>query len=447
MREDELKSVAQEVLGKVKEECEAELLLTGGEGALTRFGESRITQNVAQSSQSLSVRLIRDKKVGKASTGDLSPQGIDHCLARAYKAMEVATPDPDLLPLPEPQVYQAKESFYPHTKDYPPEERAQQVVNAVKRLQSVNLEGAGIFSTGGGALALANSKGLWAYHRRTNATFSLSAMSPDSSGWAQETDPDVRKIDFPRVIETATQKALLSREPRTVDPGNWMVIFEPEAVADFVLFLAWQGFNGKAFVEGRSPFSGKVGQRILGENITIVDDAYHPLSPGNPFDYEGMPRQRVVLVDRGVFLTTVHDRRTALKAGVESTGHALPQPDTHGPIPLNLVIEGGDSSLEEMIASTERGLLITRLHYTNLLDPMRLTITGMTRDGLFLVENGKVVGGVKNMRFTASVLDILNNVELLSRQLYKTETFWGGGGTVAPAMKVRDFPFTSVTEK
>ena len=170
------------------------------------------------------------------------------------------------------------------------------------------------------------------------------------------------------------------------------------------------------------------------------------MSPGNPFDFEGMPRQRVVMIENGVFKTTVHDRKTGEKTGSGSTGHSLPQPDTYGPMPLNVIMSPGDSSLEEMIASTDKGLLVTRLHYSNMLDPMKMTLTGMTRDGLFMIENGEVTKGVKNMRYTESVLHVLSNVAALSSQLYKTETFWGGGGTVVPAIKVNDFHFTSRTE-
>jgi len=308
------------------------------------------------------------------------------------------------------------------------------------------LQGAGIFSAGYGGGATANSKGVWAYHKSSAAHFSISAMSSDSSGWAQECDPDVTRLDLDRATRTALDKALLGRNPGEIEPGEWTVILEPDAVADFTLFLAWEAFNGKAFIEGRSPFSGKIGQKVVGENITIVDDAFHPMTPGRPFDFEGTPRQRVPLIVNGVFQGTVHDRTTGPKAGLASTGHAMPQPDSNGPMPLNLVYSPGESSLEEMIASTDRGLLVTRLHYCNLVDPMKPSITGMTRDGLFLIERGRLVKGVKNMRFTESIAAILSNVEAMSKQLYKTETFWGGGGTVVPAMKVNGWHFTSKTE-
>jgi PmbA protein len=445
LNEQELRALADEALSQASG-YDAELIISTGDGALTRFGESRITQNVAQGGAGVSVRLVKGGRMGKASTGNLTKKGMASCIVMAKGALGVAEPDSDLIPLPEAQKYTPKPGYFETTAAFTPEERAEGVKQAVKSFEKEKLEGAGIFSSGASAVAIANSKGLWAYHKKTGSAFSISAIGSDSSGWAQDGDPDISKVDVERAAEVSLRKAVEGRNPGVVDPGPWTVIMEPAAVADFSLFMAWEAFNGKSFVEGRSPFSGKSGQKIVGENITILDDAWHPLTPGQPFDYEGMPRQRVTLIEKGIFRGTVHDRATGPKAGLASTGHALPQPDSNGPMPVNMVFSAGDSSVEEMIASTERGLLVTRLHYCNILDPMKLTITGMTRDGLFLIEKGKVVRGVKNMRFTESILSILSNVEAISKQLYKTETFWGGGGTVAPAMKIKDFHFTSKTE-
>jgi predicted Zn-dependent protease len=445
LEESRLRQLSDSALAQAKG-YETELIFSVGEGALTRFGDSVITQNVVQGEAGVSIRLMKDGKMGKASTGNLTEKGIASCVASAKATLEFSAPDSELLPLISPQTYQSKESYNPRTLAFSPEERADGVTRAVNRFQKDDCVGAGIFSTGAGAIAIANSKGVWAYHQKTSSSFSVSAFSKDSSGWAQVTDRDAYALDLDGTAETAARKAIASRAPHTVEPGEWTVVLEPAAVADAMMYLAWEGFNGKLLVEGRSPFSGKAGQKVVGDNITIVDDAYHALTPGQPFDYEGMPRQRVSLIENGVFIGGVHDRATGKMAGVPSTGHALPQPDTGGPLPVNLVISAGKSTLEEMIGSTERGLLVTRFHYTNILDPMKLTITGMTRDGLFLIEKGRVVRGVKNMRFTESILAMLNNVELISSDLYKTDTFWGGGGTVAPAMKVNKFHFTSATE-
>ncbi len=425
---------------------QAEVTVSASNKALTRFGESVITQNVSSRGVGLSVRLLKDGRMGKASTGNISDDGIRRCVETARSALGVSEKNPELLPVCGPQRYQPIERYHQTTVETSPEARADGVRKAVETFEQEGLEGAGIFSNGGSGLGIATSEGLWASHRSTNAVFSISAMSPDSSGWAEETAPDVNEISIDEIAGIAARKALDGRGPDTIEPGAWTVVFEPAAVADILLFLGWEALNGLALVEGRSCLSDKVGQKLLGDNITIMDDAYHPLTAGQPFDYEGMPRQRVMLIENGVFRSAVHDRSTAQRAGLASTGHALPQPNSNGPVPLNLVLSPGDSSLEGMIGSTGKGLLVTRLHYSNILDPMKMTLTGMTRDGLFMIEDGRVTGGVKNMRFTESVLHLLSNVEALSKQLYKTGTFWGGGGTVAPAIKVNDFHFTSKTE-
>jgi len=441
----QLKESAQRALDYARG-FDAEVILSTEDKALTRYGENVITQNIAGSEIRLSVRLLKDGRMGKASTSNLTDAGIKRCVETAREALKVAEPDAALLPLPEPQSYREKGSYHRVTHGLSPEARADGVARAVEVCRKEGLQGAGIFSSGARAVAVANSRGLWACHQMSRATFSLSAMSDDSSGWAEESDCDSDRIDIDRIVDRAVRIALDGREPGEIEPGSYTVIFEPAAVADFMLFLGWDAFNGLAFVEGRSCFSGKVGRKVVGDNITIVDDAFHPLTPGLPFDFEGLPRRPVTLIENGVFLGTVHDRRTARKAGVEQTGHALPQPDYYGPMPLNIIVSPGVSSREEMIAETDRGLLVTRLHYTNIIDPMKMTLTGMTRDGLFLIEGGRVVKGLKNMRFTDSVLHVLSNVVALSKDLYKNETFWGGGGTVAPVIKVEDFHFTSRTE-
>lgn len=445
LNENELKEFSRKALG-FAQGYDAEVLLSSGDGALTRFGENVITQNVSKRSAGLSIRLLKGKKMGKASTGNLSDDGIIKCIDTAKAALAVAEDDNERPPLLGPQTYQQKSQFFQSTHELTPEARAEGIVEAVKVCKNVGLKGAGIFSSGGSGMAIANSKGLWAFFPKTSANFSLSAMSDDSSGWAEEGESDISDIDISRLTTTAVKKALEGCDPVAIDPGPWTVVFEPAAVADFIMFLAWEALNGQALVEERSCFTGKIGKKVVGDNITLTDNAFHPLSPGNPFDFEGMPRQKVTMIENGVFKGVVHDRRTAAKFGVESTGHALPQPDPWGPMPLNTIVSPGDSSQEEMIASTEKGLLVTRLHYTNILDPMKMILTGMTRDGLFMIEGGKVTRGVKNMRFTESVLNVLSNVEMLSEKLFKTETFWGGGGTVAPVMKVNDFHFTSRTE-
>lgn len=445
LRQSELKKIADKIHNYASG-FDAEVLIGSGDSALTRFSENVITQNVSGSNVGFSIRVVKNGKMGKASTGNLSDEGMKLCVETAKAALEVSEPDTEILPLVEPQEYQEKASYIKDTQEFSPGNRADFVIKAVEACKHEGFQAAGICSNSGECSALANSKGLWAYHKSSNASFSLSVMSENSSGWAEESDVDVNKIDMDKVIKKAIRIARDGQNPESIDPGKYTVILEPAAVADLILFLGWEAFNGLAFSEGRSCFSGKTGKQVAGSNITITDDFTHPLTPGTPFDFEGLPRQKVQIIENGIFRTPVHDRKSALKAGVEPTGHGMPQPDSFGPVPLNLIVSPGTSSLEEMIASTEKGLLVTRLHYCNLLNPTDMMLTGMTRDGLFMVENGKITKGLKNMRFTQSVLEILNNAEALSEKLYKTETFWGGGGTIVPCMKVNDFHFTSSTE-
>lgn len=445
LTEQALKSLAEQVLS-ASSDYDAEVTVFSSTNALTRFGENVISQNVSSETVELNVRLLKNGKVGKATTGNVSPSGIETCLQAAKSSLAINEVDPELLPLSGPQVYTTINNFVESTSKLSPEDRALGVQEAVELFQQHDLVGAGIFSNSASNLGILNNKGLWAYNSSTSATFSVSAMSKDSSGWAEANEKDVNSINIPKLSTIAANKALLSRSPISVSPGQWTVVLEPAAVSDLMVFLCWYGFNGLAFVENRSCFSGKIGEQVVGKNITIFDNVYHPLSGGMPFDFEGFPRQKVTLIENGIMKSVVHDRRSAKRAGVSNTGHAMPQPDSFGPVPLNLVVEGGDSSLEEMIQTTKKGLLVTRFHYVNLLNPMTMFITGMTRDGLFLIEDGQVVKGVKNLRFTESILEALKNVVALSRELYKADTFWGGGGIVLPAMKIENFHFTSATE-
>lgn len=445
LSEKQLKELAEQALS-ASQGYDAEVMVSSGTSSLTRFGENVITQNVSSDTLGLSIRLIKNGKVGKASTGNTNQEGIDACSMAAKSALEVNEVDPDLLPLSEPQTYTPIENFVQSTADFSPEERADGVQVSVEHFKKFDLEGAGIFSTNSSCMGLANNKGLWAYNSLTSATYSVSAMSKDSSGWAEANEKDVRSIHVNELAKTAADKAIAAKSPISVAPDAWTVVLEPAAVSELLTFLCWYSFNGLAFVEKRSCFAGKIGEKVMGENISIYDNAYHPQSGGLPFDFEGFPRTAVTLIDKGTLTSVVHDRRTSKLANAINTGHAMPQPDSFGPVPINLVVEGGGSSLEEMISSTKKGLLVTRFHYVNLLNPMTMTITGMTRDGLFLIEDGHITKGVKNLRFTESVLDALKRVVALSSKLYKADTFWGGGGTVLPAMKIKDFHFTSATE-
>lgn len=428
---------------------EIEATLGGGTSEVTRFANNEITQNVSERRYVLSVRVVRGRRTGRATGNDLSPGGVARLVRRADDAARLSPESPDLLPLPKPQQYREVDSADAETALFGPDGRAREVGRAVGRCKDAGIVGAGIYETGSGTigdygvistLAIANSNGLFAYHDSTDARFSISALDGTASGWASAESHASRDIDGGAVAARAVEKALRSRGAERREPGAYTVVLEPAAVSDLLTDTAWLSFGALPVQEGRSFLSGKIGQKVAGENITIRDDPYHPLHRGAPFDAEGTPTRPVTIIERGVAKGPVYDRQTAAKEGKESTGHSLlPYPNPYGPLTGHLVLEGGQGTVEELIARVDRGLLVTRVWYTNVVDPMTATLTGMTRDGLFAIEGGKVRGAVRNFRFNQSVVQMLNEVEALS----EPERV---GGVVCPGLLVRAFHMSSVTE-
>jgi predicted Zn-dependent protease len=264
-----------------------------------------------------------------------------------------------------------------------------------------------------------------------------------ATSWAKANSPNVGAFDPQRLAALASEKAQRAVNPVELAPGRYTVILEPAAVLDLLGFLFYD-FAATAVRDKRSCFNNRMGKKLFGSNVSITDDVYHPLQLGVPYDGEGIPRQRVRLVDRGIPKNLVYSRRSAKIARKKPTGHGLVLPNEYGEAPMNLVVSGGDSSIAKMIASTDRGLLVTRLWYIREVDPYEKIMTGMTRDGLYAVENGRLGSAVRNFRFNQSLLEMLRNVELLSPAVRATgeEAF----EMVVPAMKVRDFHFSEVTK-
>ncbi|MBN1503555.1 MAG: TldD/PmbA family protein [Candidatus Eisenbacteria bacterium] len=428
---------------------EIEVCLGGGSYSLTRFANNTIHQNVSEKRNQLSVRSVFGKKSGKAVTNKLDPEGVLSAVRQSETAAAAQPEIPELLPMPGPQQYPVVDAFSPETASLPPGFRAEAVARAVRLCKKNGLQAAGYFSSGYGSLggygevsplAMANSRGLSAYHSGTEASFSITAMGEGSSGWGQETSWLVSNIDVEKVASVAVEKALLSSKPRQLEPGKYKVILEPAAVAELMAYMAWVGFGALQLQEGRSFMAGKVGQKVFGENISIYDDVYHDLLRGRPFDSEGMPRKRVTIAEKGVLKGPVYDRITASKDQKESTGHGLPVPNTSGPEASSVVLEGFQPvTPEELVKRTDRAILVTRFWYVNVVDPMKVVLTGMTRDGTFLVENGKIACGIRNFRFNQSVIELLSNVEAMSTPVRT-------GGCVVPGLLVRDFNFSSGTE-
>ena len=447
MRRDEAKSLLDQVVSAARGE-EIEVMLGGGTEALTRFANNEITQNVAERRYLLSVRVVQGKRTGRATGNDLSRAGIARLIEQASDATRLQPEIADLLPLPGPQEYRAVDALDPETEALGAEVRAREVGRAVDRCREAGLEGAGIYEVRAGtigdygeigALALANSRGLFAYHIGTSATFRVSALDGTASGWAGHESHRARDISGEALSARAVEKALRSRGPKPWAPGRYAVVLEPAAVADLIQDMSWISFGALLVQEGRSFLSGKIGHKVMGENITLRDDPFHPLQRGSPFDAEGMPTRPTTIIERGIAKSAVYDRQTAAKEGRESTGHGLPVPNTYGPMARHLVLEGGEGSVDDLVRKVDRGLLVTRVWYTNVVDPKTVTLTGMTRDGLFAIEGGKVTHAVRNFRFNQSVVQMLNGVGGMSSQERS-------GGVVCPGLLVRDFHMSSATE-
>jgi len=438
----ELERIAERVL-KLSGADETEVDIGATTDALTRFANNTIHQNVAEQTLSLSVRAVVDGRTARSTTNKTDDDSLRRVVASAISLARNEPENPDLLPMLGKQTYQKVSRFFSATANTTPEDRAKAVARVCKMADKRRQTAAGIFSSGGSRSVLANSKGLFASYEQTRAEFSVTILEKNSSGWAKANSPDVRKIDPQALAESASEKSAQSREPREIAPGRYTTILPPAAVLDLVGFLFYD-FAGTAVLDKRSCFTGRIGKKVLGENITLWDDVYHPLQTGHPYDGEGMPRQKVQLVDRGVVKNLVYSRATAKKMKAKSTGHGFSLPNDYGEAPMNLVFAGGDKSVEEMVRTTERGILVTRLWYIREVDPYEKILTGMTRDGTFLIENGKIAGGIRNFRFNQSIIEMLTNVEMLGPSVRAAgeESF----EMVVPPMKVRDFHFSEVTK-
>ena len=321
-------------------------------------------------------------------------------------------------------------------------QRASGVAEAIRIVEAQGQTAAGIYATAESVEALMNSRGLSRYYFDTLATFSITAMAEDSSGWAKATSAVHAEVQPAALAERAARKAALSRKPAEIAPGAYTVVLEPAAVLDLVGQI-FGDFSATALAEKRSFLNERMGERIFGSNVTIYDDVHFPLQTGAPFDGEGVPRKALTLVKCGAPRQVAYARGRAAVEGKEATGHGFPLPNEQGEMPVNIVMAGGKDSLEDLIRSTREGILVTRLWYIREVEPYAKVMTGMTRDGTFLIRDGEIARGLRNFRFNQSVIDLLCNVEALSCSVRASgeEAF----DMVVPAMKAVDFRFTEVT--
>jgi predicted Zn-dependent protease len=457
---------------KISSADEVEVLFSGGKFALTRFANNTIHQNVAEENYAVSVRTAFGGRTARASTNKFDEESLRRVVTASEELAKVQHPDPDLLAMPDaaeaagggdqnltgeaPVSTRALPSrHFAETAAITPELRADGVKRIVGVAQRHDLTTAGVFSSGESIDGIFNSRGLANWHTQTSSEISITMLGADSSGWQKANSPNVANLDPLALAETAARKAVDSARPRQIPAGKYTVILESSAVLDIVGFMFWD-YAGMAILDQRSFLNGRVGTQLFGENITIWDDVSHPLQTGSPFDGEGVRRQRVALVENGMVKRLVYARATAARmksseykdsAGpIAATGHGFPLPNEMGELPQNIVFAAPQNTqtVEQMIASTERGVLVTRLWYIREVEPFEKMLTGMTRDGTSYVENGHIQHGVRNFRFNESLIHMLANVEAMSIPVRASgeESF----DMVVPAMKVRDFNFTEVTK-
>jgi predicted Zn-dependent protease len=451
---------------------EVEVLFSGGKFALTRFANNTIHQNVAEENYAVSVRTAFGGRTARASTNKFDDESLRRVVAASEELARVQHPDPDLLPMPDAREAAGSTDqnltggapvatrtfpsrYFAETAAITPELRADGVKKIVGVAQKHDLTTAGIYSSGESIDGIFNSCGLSQWHTQTSAEISITMLAADSSGWQKANSPNVATLDPLALAEIAARKAVDSACPREIPAGKYTVILEPAAVLDIVGFMFWD-FAGMAILDQRSFLNGRIGSKLFGDNITVWDDVSHPLQTGSPFDGEGVRRERLVLVENGIVKRLVYARATAAgmkrseykdTAGpIEATGHGFALPNEMGELPQNIVFAARENpqTVEQMIASTERGVLVTRLWYIREVEPFEKMLTGMTRDGTFYLENGRVQHGVRNFRFNESLIHMLANVEAMSVPVRASgeESF----DMVVPAMKVRDFNFTEVTK-
>ena len=443
---EEVKAITDKILNMVSAEA-AEVDFSGGERSATRFANSTITANLVEHDQQVAITVYYGKKSATVSTHQFDDASLKAAVAQAQELAKRRPENPEMMPLVKPpQDYVGVEAALPAAVSFGPAERAQMVKKSIEICEKKGVLGAGYIPKMHWTDATANSEGLFAYNRYAEASFILTCRTPDGggSGWSGTTGmKDVSQIDAGMLTEVAADKALRSQKPRALEPGNYTVILEPRPAARF-LSLMVGALNARAAEEGRSFMSGaergttKIGQKVFGDNVTIRSEIGNPILRQTPIGPDGLAARSIPWVEKGVVQNLFYDRFWASKQGKAPTATQPGQ---------SLVMEGGTATVDEMIKGTRRGLLVTFFWYIRPVEQMTLLNTGMTRDGLFLIENGEVVGPVQNFRWNMSPAVGLNNISMLGKPvpMHTGEAYDNPGTALVPAMRIEDFRMTSIS--
>lgn len=443
--EGKIRELTQQILGMSKAD-QAEVIITTKDAALTRFANSAIHQNVSETNVQVRVRVVYGKKIGVASSNLLDPESLKQTVDTARTIAQLQPDNFEFKSLPAPQPIRPVEAYVERTANYTPDQRAQVVSAICKKAKANGVVAAGAFSTSASELAVANSLGVFAYHPGTVAEVDTVMMTDTGSGYAALAHQDAGKISGEQIANEAIDKAMRARNPSDLDPGEYTVLLEEYAVQDLLDYLNYLSFNAQAVQEETSFMRGKFGEKVMSDSVTIWDDGNAADTIGMPFDFEGVPKQKVVFVENGIARGVTYDSATAQKDGVPSTGHSLPAPNSQGPYAMQMFMAPGDKTKAEMIKGIARGVWVTRFWYTRVVHPLHVLMTGMTRDGTFLIENGQVTRPVKNFRFTTSYLDALNHVQAIGRETKLLYDDWGQAARRVPAVLVDGFKFTGTTQ-
>ena len=423
---------------------QTEIGITATESALTRFANSAIHQNVMETNAEVRVRVVLGKKIGVATSNSLDAANLRPLVDTAIALAERQPENPDFVSLPEPKPVRRLNACDANSVSCPPEARAEAVRLICAAALDKGLAAAGALETKVVELAVANSLGVYCYDTQSANSLSTVIMSDTGSGYAERNSVFFNALEPEEAAKEAIEKALDSRNPKDLPVGEYVVLLEEYAVAEMLFYLGFIGLGALAVQEGRSFMNGRFGQQLVDPRISIWDDGWDPRGFPRAFDAEGVPKRRVDMISNGIANAVVYDSYTANKEGKESTGHALPAPNPYGPLPLNICMGTGDADKQEMLASVDRGLWVTRFHYVNVVHPTKAILTGMTRDGTFLIEKGQIVGPVKNLRFTQNVLEALSRVRMVGKVARFVSP--DGVATVVPALLIDGFRFTGTTE-
>ncbi|MBI4475360.1 MAG: TldD/PmbA family protein [Acidobacteria bacterium] len=415
--------------------------------SLTRFANSVIHQNVTELNSQVTVRSVIGTRVGIAVSNDTRRESLEHLPQRAFEVARLQPENPEFRGLPEPQPISGRASFDSEVEQCSPEERAMRIAVICRKAATSGCIAAGSLTTSVTTIGVANSLGVFALDQSTLADATTVIMENNASGWAQRTGWQLDALNAEEMADEALRKVKLGIDPVDFAPGEYPVVLDPYATADLLDMLAYDGMGALAFQEERSWLNGRIGTRIMGDSVTIVDDGLDPSGIPMPFDFEGVPKKPVPIIEEGVARGPVYDSFTAGRNGTkQSTGHAT-QPSPYGrfgPVPFNLFLRPGPTSLDAMIRSTKLGLYITRFWYTRTVHPRDAVVTGMTRDGTFVIRDGEIAHPVKSLRFTQSYVEALKYAEAIGSNALVLRTGWGGATTVPP-VKLAKFRFTSST--